>query len=300
MKETLTRAVMAYRKSGEGWKELQERISLIVYRYPSKWTDWDEDKCSEFFLSFFPRIPNIVKRYQPRYRFETYLYSNLRWFTKTFNENLKKRELYESWSIEISESEALRKQRFPEYLPSVYINSDEKNLLESPEDCPFELEENGRLKDPALRRRVLYTILLRAADIEDHRVPVLATLTDVNENWLYEQTQKVRKQVSGKIMRREKLRHRRNEYWYHLDNARKRIDTVSDSENRNLWRKKAGEWERRYISAAESIRALQITTTHKEIGQILNTHPGTVSSGLHLLRKKWYSMERWTRERTSG
>ncbi|MCK5736899.1 MAG: hypothetical protein KAH21_10485 [Spirochaetaceae bacterium] len=157
MKETLTQAVIAYKESGENWNRLLDRISLIVYKYPGKWTNWDEDKCSEFFLSFFPKIPGIVNRFQPRFRFETYLSSSLKWYTKTFNEKIVRREYYESWSVEISEADALRKSGFPVMEQLFY-----------PENCPFELEDNGMLKDPALRRRILYTVLLRAADIDNH------------------------------------------------------------------------------------------------------------------------------------
>ncbi|MCK5736898.1 MAG: hypothetical protein KAH21_10480 [Spirochaetaceae bacterium] len=128
----------------------------------------------------------------------------------------------------------------------------------------------------------------------------MATLVNVDKNWLYEQTQKARNLVSKKIDSRENLRHRRNEYWYQLNGARKRIESVCDSERRDQWEKKAEEWKNRYISAAKGIRSLNISTAHKDIGRMLDTPPGTVSSGLHLLRKKWRSMESWTREGNSG
>jgi len=297
MKETLTRAVILYKETGEGWRDLLERISLIVYRYPGKWTDWDEDKCSDFFLQFFPKIPGIVKRFQPRFKFETFLSNSLEWFMKTFNEKQKKYKYYENWVNERSETEVLVKS---ELKPELKETETEKRLLESPENCPFKLEENGRLQDPALRRRILYAVLLRVADLDDHRIPVIATLVDVDEEWLYERTRKARNLISGKIERREKLRHRRNEYWYQFDIARKRLETVCDNERRGKWEKKAEICRHRYMSASRNIKSLHITTAHKDIGRLLDTPPGTVSSGLHLLRKKWHSMESWTSEGQSG
>ncbi len=297
MKETLTRAVIIYRETGEGWTELLDRISLIVYRYPGKWTDWDEDKCSDFFLQFFPKIPGLVRRFRPRFKFETFLTNSLEWSIKTFNEKQRKYEFYENWVNEQSEIEALVKSGLR---PELKETEAEKSLLEFPEKCPFELEQSGRLQDPALRRRILYAVLLRVADFDDHRIPVIAALVDVDEEWLYERTRKARNLISGKIERREKLRYRRNKYWYQFDIARKRLETVYDSDRRERWEKKAEASRHRYMSASRNIRSLHITTAHKDIGRLLDTAPGTVSSGLHLLRKKWHTMESWTSEGTSG
>jgi len=300
MEETLTRAVMAYKDSGEGWGELLDRISLFVYRYPGRWTDWDEDRCSDFFLLFYPKIPGLVRRYQPRYRFETYLSNSLEWAIKTYLEMQAGREHYESWAAEVSEEPALKKIGSPGPGQISFSSSEEKALLESPEKCPFELEKGGRLKDPALRRRILYAVLLRAADLDDHRIPVIAALVDVDSDWLFDRTRAARNLVSGKIERREKLRSRRNEYWYQLDGAQKRLENACDSHRRCVWERKTRDWKRRYTSVSRGIRSMNIAPTHKDIGRLLNTPPGTVSSGLYLLRKKWHEMECWTRDGTSG
>ncbi len=297
MKETLTKAVMAYKKTGKGWGSLSDRICLYIYNYPGKWTDWDEDKCSEFFMSFLPKIPGIVKRYQPDYRFESYLSSSLRWYMKTFTEIQAKKEHYEYWAAEISESDAIEKVEADTFIND---SAEEETLLESPEDCPFELEKNGMLKDPALRRRILYAVLLRAADVDDHRIPIIATLVDVDSEWLYQRTMKARKMISVKIKRRDTLRSRRNECWYHLDGARKRIENVCDSNRRYKWERKVHTWRNRYRTACHGIRTMNITPTHRDIGRLLDVPPGTISSGLHLLRKRWYSMEHWTSDSSSG
>ena len=297
MKETLTQAILAYKVTGKGWSDLSDRISLYVYDYPGNWTDWDEDRCSDFFLSFLPKIPGLVRRFRPDYSFETYLSSSLHWYIKTFTEKQATREHYECWAVEVSEDQAMRKSEID---PLDFNSSEENTILESPEDCPFELEENGRLKDPILRRRLLYAVLLRAADVDDHRIPVIAGLVDVDPDWLYERTGKARSMVSVKINRRNKLRQRRNECWYQLDGARKRIEGAFDSERQGQWEKKARTWRNRYMTACHSIRNMNIAPSHRDIGRLLDVPPGTVSSGLHFLRKTWLSMESWTSPGSSG
>jgi len=303
MKESLTQAVMTFKKTGEKWDSLLNRISLILYKYPVKHKNWDEDKCSEFYLQFYPKIPGIVQRYKPRYRFETYLSSSIEWYMKTFTEKQAKKEQYDNWTREIAEENFLEKTSLPGDKPMSYCDRQEANLLEFPENCPFELEENGRLEDPALRRRILYAVLLRAADMDFHRIPVIATLVDVDADWLFERTRIAENLVSEKIKRRDKLRNRRNEYWYQLNGARKRSLEACDSGHQNQWARKADEWKNRYISVSRSISSLSVTTAHRDIARMLDTPPGTISSGLYLLRKRWNAMkaaEDWTSEGNSG
>ena len=83
MEQSLTETVLEFQKTGTGWAALRERICLYVYIFPTKWTDWDEDRRSEFFIDFYPRISGLVNRYEPFYSFETYLCCSLRWYVKT-------------------------------------------------------------------------------------------------------------------------------------------------------------------------------------------------------------------------
>ena len=57
MNTILTQAVLAYQRTGDGWPDLLDRIRLYVYEFPDRWSDWDEDRRSEFFLAFQGRIP---------------------------------------------------------------------------------------------------------------------------------------------------------------------------------------------------------------------------------------------------
>jgi len=283
MKKTLTQEVMDFKKTGQGWKHVSQKIYLYIYEFPGKWTNWDEDRCSDFFLSFLPRVEGLVRRFKPDYSFETYLASALRWYMKTYMENLARQEHYDYWSAQEFQEEAML--RILE-TPGSSSSDDVPSLDDS---FPFEVDKAGRLRDLTLRRRVLFVFLLRAADLDDHRIPDLARLVDVEEEWLCEVVQKARESVSRNIERRRALEERRNECWYQLDSARRRAASACDSERQAVWEKKARTWRRRYATASEGIKRLSTAPTHKDIGRILKVPPGTVSSGLHFLRKAWYT-----------
>jgi len=278
MKKSLTGAVVAYKKTGEGWHELFKQICLLVYKFPRLWTSLDEDRCSEFFLSFHPRISRLVKRFEPTHRFETYLFNSLRWFMKAFTENMANLEHYETWCVE----ESQEKMDTPEFGKEEEGDLDIRPLKES----ALELDETGILKNDTLRRRILYSVLLRAADFSDHDVPQIAKLIGVDADWLVERTHEARSRIETKVKLRENLREKRNEYWYQLSRARKRLaDAVHDSEQLDRWRKKVDLLENRHKRTCGSIRKMNITLSHKNIGEIINVPPGTVSSGLHFLRR---------------
>jgi len=277
MKESLTGAVVAYKKTGQGWHELSKHIYLLVYKFPRLWTSWDEDRCSDFFLSFHPRIPRLVEKFEPTYSFETYLFSSLRWFMRTFTENMANLEHYETWCIE-----EMRDTMEPPLLGKEQEDESDLQLLR---DFDLELDETGVIKNDTLRRRILYAVLLRAADFSDHDIPRIAKLIGVDADWLVEQAHEARFRIETKVKLREELREKRNDYWYQLSRARKRLTDAYDSEQRDKWQRRVDLLENRHRKICGSIRKMSIALSHKSIGEIINVPPGTVSSGLHFLRR---------------
>jgi len=277
MKTPLTGAVVAYKKTGQGWHELSKNIYLLVYKFPRLWTSWDEDRCSEFFLSFHSRIPRLVEIFEPTYSFETYLFNSLRWFMKTFTENMTNLEHYETWCIEESQ----------ETMQSFVSGEEQEDEWESlsPKESALELDEAGVLKNDTFRRRILFAVLLKAGDFSDHDIPRIAKLIGLDEDWLLRQTHEARSKIETKLRLREELREKRNEYWYQLNRARKRLADACDSGQRDKWRRRADLLEGRHRKTCRSIRKMNITLSHKNIGKITNVPPGTVSSGLHFLRR---------------
>lgn len=279
MSTVLTHAVIAYQENGENWSRLSEQINQFVYRFPFKHTNWEHDRCCDFYMSFLPKIPRLVRRYRPISAFESYLYTCLKWYMKTFTERLAAEEHYEAWTV--NESTRVMENQ-AEYHPS----QRENNPLP---DCPLGIDEEGRLCSKVLRRRILTTILVFASDIEIEKIPALAVLTGVDPTWLETSLEYARGILSERIVRRNKLRERLNECWYNMEWTRKRMETdgIWDENACNRWAKKYHFWRKRHELARRTLFSLQLRLSLKEVGQILNLPTGTVASGLYLLRKQW-------------
>ncbi len=294
MSSKLTQDVVCYQKTGEGEKDLIDRISLYAYQYPKRASDWDEDRCSEFFLAFYPRISRLLERYRPEYTFETYLCSCLKWFMKTFNENMASRDHYEAWWTNPVRADY-------DDCGSLYDEASDIDTAcenrEADEECccegPFTRNQDGQIADPAVRRRLLFIAMLRAADLDSDQLESIARLTGTDPDWLFDRVGKAKETILWKIENRERLRRRRNECWYRMDGASKRLKAEEACEGNHYreWQRKEQTWRKRYHSASEGLKHSRVSPSHKDIGNLLNVPPGTVSSGLHLIRKAWARVE---------
>ena len=288
---SLTKAVMDYKKTQERWEELVNKICLYAYEFPGRWTDWDEDKCSDFFLAFLPRIPRLVRRFEPRYSFETYLSSSLRWFMKTYTETLAENERYLTWSSETAKESRIHaiENAITENLPPIQMESSPWPSS-WPEDYPFALNENGALENEALRRRFIFLLLLHASEIDCEHQCMAARLAGVDEEWLQEKLNWSRRITIERQEKKERLREKRNECWYKLSYARSRL-SCEMGDSLESWAHREAFWAKRHSSACEAARHYRVSPTHEEIAQLLGTATGTVSSGLFILRDVWQEME---------
>ena len=285
MSTAITQAVLNYQDTGEGWDDLQKKITLYAYEFPYRWTDWDEDRCSDFFLEFYPRIPGLVRRFRPDFTFETYLACSLRWFIKTFIIHMSERQYHTEWS----RRELL--YRMDESIKSITA-SEEEEAPWTPEACPLETDGEGRAANPTIRRRVLFTVLLHIAEIEISCLPAVAALAGVEIDWLLGVVEEIREFIADKLERREELRRRRNECWYKMEAAERRAEAEGpyDEVSRRTWEKRTLTWRSRYNTAVQGIRQLRVRPSHKDIARVLNLPEGTVASGIFMFKKHLRSL----------
>ena len=283
MNQSLTEAVMKYKETGDNWSLISEPIYEYVYHFPRKWTSWDGDRCSDFFISFVPRIPGIIERYNPDYCFEIYLNSSLRWFMKTFTEYLAAQEFYLSWAQAhcrrmMEELEEDDPEQFGNFL---HHSEEVQNIFNSPVD------KKGRLEDPVLRRRLIFAILLNVEHIDIGDIDKMARFTGVEKDWLEEMLGKARQKILKKRDSRNRMEERRNECWYFMQAAGKRLESDEERKRKSVkkWRKKAQTWYNRYLLATRLLKKMKVVLYHYEIAEILDLPAGTVASGLYFLRK---------------
>ena len=277
MSTAITRAVLNYQDTGEGWDDLRKKITVYAYEFPHRWTDWDEDRCSDFFLAFYPKIPGLVRRFRPQFTFETYLACSLRWFIKTFLIYLSERQHHAEWL----------EREMTDRMDELSVEEEDEEAAWNPEVCPLEIDGTGRVANPVIRRRVLFAFLLHIDDIEISRLPGAAALMGVDADWLLGVMEELREFITHKLERREELRRRRNECWYKMEAAESRAEVEGpyDEISRRTWERRTRTWRSRYDTAAEGLRRLRIKPSHNDIAQVLNLPEGTVASGIFLLKK---------------
>ena len=62
-------------------------------------------------------------------------------------------------------------------------------------------------------------------------------------------------------------------------------DGHGNPDSKPLLERRMHTWEKRYESACENLRHLNVSPSHEEIGRLLDVPPGTVSSGLFFCQK---------------
>ncbi len=331
MQTRLSRDVLYFQQTGQGWKSIINEILLLVYRYPVSKNGWKEEECSGFLLAYYPRIPGMIRRYQPRSSFEVYLNNGLYWFMRTYRERLKNRKYYEVWAASPVRVEydncrqpGVTLPLPPEqpHFPQAANNSPaaRPNVPRPPEvreraalprpglprsgtaskAAPplnqtglFATDKQGRFISTALRRRILYLALLHASELNDEQIENAARLSGSTPAAILQHIQAVQKLTSDRLERKCRLTERRNECWYKLEQARyrSRLEENAPEHIYKDWQRKTRTWERRYQLACEGLRRAKPQPFHSEIGRILNTPTGTVSAGLHLLKKAWREIQ---------
>jgi hypothetical protein len=281
---SLTAAVLDYQDSGKNLKCLLDRISLDVYEYPSRWTDWDDDARSEFFLEFLPKLPGLVTRFRYTGRpFEVYLRSCLRWFLRTYaagrtaRENRKRFAAREMGIYAEEVAESLR--------PDAFVDSSENDSTPAKQKGPFLLDGDGSIANPVFRRRFLFLALLGGANLNGDTLIRAAQLAGREVEWFSKRIEEVNRLVAHRIARRETLRERRNECWYRMTAAEYHAGDEPVPEKKAMYASRARTWKVRFNAARRDLGRLAVLPTHEDVARILGVPKGTVDSGLHYLRK---------------
>ncbi len=289
MSDDLTEAVLAYQRTGENWRELSERIYLNAYKYPVNFTNWDYDKCCDFFVAFMPKIPGLVLRFKPLHTFESYLFSSLQWYMKTFTEQLALKEHYEVWSENESSTAMMDMVEENPVQEGIYASAEVDPLS----NCPLKIDAEGRIEIESIRNRILFAVLTYVDDIDPVKIPAIARLTCVDPLWLENSLEIARKSIFEKTTRRTKLRNRRNECWYNMIRIQNRMkkDTHLDSIQIERWKNRYKYWEKRYKLASNALSRLSVRLSAADAGRILNIPQSTIASGLKSLRRYWINNE---------
>ena len=273
----LTKKVLACQEKGEGFSDLVRELSLLVYRFPKAKHGWSEDDCSDFFCSFFNRIPGMIERFQYiGISFDTFFFTSIHWQMKTF---LRKKQKHSAYDRVATESLYFMVQEAPEtYWP--YDASD----IPRPIRRKLEINDEGIITDRASCIRILCMSLRNCEFIDDRMIGQISRLCGCTTNWLSACITHLRDRMHTKRAICNKLQIRRNIVFM-------RICLLHDELNLDLGGYKSDqiffeiELEKTQLrEITEQINHYPLYPSHKEIGQVLGIPKGTVDSGLYYLK----------------
>ena len=279
----LTRKVLAYRNSGEGFSELVQELCLLTYRYPERKYGWDEDTCGDFFCSMYHRIPGFIERFEFKgIPFDSFFYTSLSWQMKTFYKKQKARRAYERvvaeplfWSV-----------REPE----------EPYLIDQPEDIPrhirsqLRIDENGRIQDRASCIRVLCMTLRNSESVDGSMVLRISRLCGCSQEWLHACVLHLKERLNARRIILERLRARRNGIFLKICLLHDELNLETDRLHSRILMEQIETEKARLSRITSKIRRYPFYPTHREIGQVLGLPKGTVDSGLYYLKNNIKSL----------
>jgi len=289
MLSSLSESVMDYKKNGKNLKEIYDRIFLIAYFFPLKFTSWDEEVSSDFFFSFLPKIPSLIKNYKPENNFENYLATVLKWHVRTFIRKSAERNYYSKFEEELAIEEFSVSSELSLYLPpdKKYQKIKEQNNFSLiKERCPFELDKRGIIKNSITRKRLLFVAVQNADKIKNSNLEHLSRLLNMNNRNLFHVLTVSRTIIRESLAKKEKYVRRRNNCWvkYHLAEIRRCSST--DKNQHEYWKSRADYWKRVFEKSKYRIQHMRTGPTHSDIAAILGVPDGTVSSGLFFIKKQ--------------
>ncbi len=275
----LTRRVLRFKEEGTQWEKLQEILGLHVYRFPRKDLGWNEDEAADFFISCFERLHPLVVRFEYQgIPFEMYLRRNLQWQALTQRRKRKRRRRQE---------EILREPIF------WYVKQPEdyEPAWEDPTDIPgallpmLPLNQEGCLKNPAMRQRLLILCLKYPLHIRRGDYPAIARLTSTPPEVIHHSLNNIRNTLYFRMERIQELETKRNEYYFRVHRLEREVLESQDDGKLAHCRKMIREYWRRIYRLNTTMDNIALTPTHSDIALILRIPKGTVDSALYYLRK---------------
>lgn len=282
----LTKEVIAYKKTGRGYRNLVRKISLIVYYYPKKKLGWNLDDCSDFFCMFYPKIAILIERYSFNDRpFEAYLSVTINFQLKTF---LTKRSRKNKYSLLFSSSTFWSTAE-----PSVAYWGTREEEPEIEEEIPtlvpeakrcFEISEDGTITDFGMQRRLLFLTLTGSMYITMRLIEAVSTVTGYKTEWIVLRIEALKHKMETRYIRIRELQERRSRAYLKVYKLHQEL--VECYEEKERVRKIRLLRREKYCIRLATYELSKVPTcpTHRDIAEVLDIPKGSVDSGLYYIK----------------
>lgn len=276
--DMLTKDILHFQRTGQGFPKLLEKTSLFVYRFLKKKSGLNEDDKSDFFCQFYPKIPVMFHRFVYRGKpFSVYLIISLKWQLRSFIRQ-KRRHIYQR---DIIEQQYLWQKPYCECPlevrePLPELTTEAKRILGA--------GRKDGLRHPVHSKRLLFLAMKGSMEIDDHITECIAIITGYEKNWLYNCILRLKLGMEKKRKRLELLRKKRNWYFTRIFIIHSILIIEKDPLRRNKLFSTLREFKTYMRSTLEEIAKIPIAPTHQEIADVLGIPKGSVDSGLYYVK----------------
>ncbi|MDC7225580.1 MAG: hypothetical protein PQJ61_02320 [Spirochaetales bacterium] len=278
-KETdqITSLILNWQKTGDGWTELLTEVSCFVIEFPEKNRGWDCDKCSEFYLFFYPRMLKLIEKFEYRgMSFKAILKNTILWQMSSFRNRIQVKSNIKycvRYDCMIQAESACDSAPVHE----LKITEEARQTLN--------FDDNGIIHNERLRRRLLMLTYKNAHYVDENHVNKIAEITGCECCTLFETLQQLR--VTGELRRSrvDIYRKRENKAYIELCRLQREKEYCCDDAGRELIDKKIDTVQKRMRNASRGRKSVHLGPTNLEVAEVMGLPKGSIDSGLYMVKK---------------
>ncbi|MDR1316380.1 MAG: hypothetical protein LBK13_05855 [Spirochaetales bacterium] len=286
MPQNMTKAIQRYKKTGMGLGAILQYIHTSAYAFAEQNRYCREDDCPEFLLSFYHRIPGVLRRYKPSAAdFEPYLRGCFIWHMKSYlavriQKNRKEKIIYEESCAEFAQQEEenweLHDQAPQPPAPPPASADESPDMDEAPAESPARFQ-------PSLR--LLLLALKCANDISDRLISLTAAQSGIHRAVVFHFVEIMRTIMGSRQRRIGRLIERRRRNYFRLQYFLELRRYCRDSFHAEELEKRIRRERKLCESVSRTLAATPKSPPHSDIAGILGIPKGTVDSGYFYMRR---------------
>ncbi len=272
----LTRRVIAFQLYGDGFDEIVQQASLLIYAYPATVPTLTEDDCGDFLIFFVPRLRTLIRNYRPeRAEFEPYLRMCMRYRIMSYLASRHRSCRYEpadsyigSWDLQETPADVFPKQQ---PIDTIALAS----LLDT---------RTQRALRRLSRKSVLCFCLKAICDADDETIVRMAQLCATDVTWLIHCRYLLLSTLTPRRARLKRMGARTGRLYERIYNLEYRYFRETDPEIRAELDRKIQVSKRLYDQNCSRARRLTLRPTNRDIASILHVAKGTVDHAVYAVR----------------
>ena len=280
-----TNALIKYQKTGNGYRNLIEKIGIHVYTILKSNYKMEDDERGDFFCIYYPKIPNLIKQFEyygtP---FEIYLKVSLKWNIKSFRTSKSK---YRSIQKAI-------------YTKPFYLVPHENDFTEEINTdlhiseyarAALQIEGTKEILTDTVKKRLLYIYLIEADYLDERIKERIIRMTGYKKRWVETCSEKLKKKVDIRLNRIIQIKNRRNSAFFEFHLLQERCSFEENRSEKEVLENQIKNLRRKINSMNREISNAIVRPTHKDLADILQIPKGSIDSGIFYIKNSFNELE---------